>query len=245
MDVYLQPHSDDVCFSLGALAHRRRCGILLTAFAIAAYVATRPGADGPNADVVTKTRRAEDAAFSKACGLEARFLEVMGASMLGHHPFELAWVEENARRIEDPLMDALIAPPAVGVAKDRPWLFSPCGIGGHVDHVAIRMVVARHYDRLAPLYRLGFYEDLHYASEPMARDVGLQSLQRALGARPLQRHAWPLDGGQSTKLDLIGLYASQFIDLPRSLERFTPAARFPAAPHEAVWSEEPSGPWFT
>jgi len=42
-------------------------------------------------------------------------------------------------------------------------------------------VVARHYDRLAPLYRLGFYEDLHYASEPMARDVGLQSLQRAWG----------------------------------------------------------------
>jgi len=75
-----------MCVFVGALAHRRRCGILLTAFAIAAYVATRPGADGPNADVVTKTRRAEDAAFSKACGLEARFLEVMGASMLGHHP---------------------------------------------------------------------------------------------------------------------------------------------------------------
>jgi len=35
LDIYLQPHSDDVCFSLGALAHRRRRGLLLTVFSIA------------------------------------------------------------------------------------------------------------------------------------------------------------------------------------------------------------------
>jgi hypothetical protein len=60
--------------------------------------------------------------------------------------------------------------------------------------------------------------------------------------KPLRRHAWTLGAGVLRKLELIQLYASQFVDPPYSIERFTPATEAPAAPHEAIWSEEPAGP---
>ena len=124
----------------------------------------------------------------------------------------------------------------------RLWLFCPSGIGGHVDHVAIRLVTVRHYDRLASLYRLAFYEDLPYASQPLARLTGLEQLLRGLHGRSLRRHAWPLADKADMKLSLIRLYKSQFLEPPPSLDSFTPAVESNLAPHEAVWIEEMTRP---
>jgi len=240
MDVYLQPHSDDICFSLGALAHKRQAGRLLTVFPVAGYV-ERPGAPREVA-AVTRLRAAEDAAFAAACGLTQRRLEFPSASVLGHHPFDLAWVGENARRCETVLIAALTESAGERRDEGRPWLFAPGGIGGHVDHVAVRMVIARNLDRLGQSYRIGFYEDLHYASDARTRTEGLRRLFDDLQDRALIRHAWPLGAGGETKLALIRLYASQFAETPRSLARFSPAMRDEDPPHEALWSEEPAGP---
>lgn len=54
----------------------------------------------------------------------------------------------------------------------RPWLFCPAGIGDHVDHVAVRTVIAGHLDALGHSYRVAFYEDLHYAADPEKRRLG-------------------------------------------------------------------------
>src|SRR6266446_2841536 len=107
-DVYLSPHSDDVCFSLGALAHKRHGGVLLTVFPIAAYLAVRPGESRPGSDRVTAIRMSEDIAFTAACGLRAEFLKIMGASLLGRRPFDLGFADDNAKRIEAPLIGLLL-----------------------------------------------------------------------------------------------------------------------------------------
>jgi LmbE family N-acetylglucosaminyl deacetylase len=241
-DVYLSPHSDDVCFSLGSLAHKRHGGVLLTVFPITAYVAVRLGESRPGSDQVTAIRMSEDIAFTTACGLRAEFLKAMGASLLGRRPFDLGFADDNAKRIEAPLIGLLLQLAAERGQGARPWLFCPSGIGGHVDHVAIRLVMAQHYDRLAPLYRLAFYEDLPYASQPRARLTGLAELLRGLHGRNLRRHAWPLADKAPIKLSLIRLYESQFLEPPLSLDSFTPAAGSSVAPHEAVWIEELAGP---
>ena len=241
-DVYLSPHSDDVCFSLGSLAHKRHGGVLLTVFPITAYVAVRLGESRPGSDQVTAIRMSEDIAFTTACGLRAEFLKAMGASLLGRRPFDLGFANDNAKRIEAPLIGLLLQLAAERGQGARPWLFCPSGIGGHVDHVAIRLVMAQHYDRLAPLYRLAFYEDLPYASQPRARLTGLAELLRGLHGRNLRRHAWPLADKAPIKLSLIRLYESQFLEPPLSLDSFTPAAGSGVAPHEAVWIEELAGP---
>ena len=243
-DVYLQPHSDDICFSLGAFAYKRHCGILLTVFPISGYVQLRPGATRPAAEWVTKTRIAEDTAFAEACGLSTRRLGLQESSLMGHQPFDLGRVNENLQRIKSPLLDALLAAPLDKPSQARPWLFCPSGIGGHVDHIAVRMLTNQNYEQLSPRYRIGFYEDLHYASFAPARFAGLDNLFRAMRGRKLHRYVFPLEENVSRKLALIQLYSSQFLASHQSIEKFTPAVVLPNLPHEAIWSDDPEGPLF-
>ncbi len=242
-DVYLQPHSDDICFSLGALAAIRGRGVLLTICPIAGYVPLRPGEEPPSAELVTKMRMQEDRAFCEACGLEPRFLEIPCGSYLGYRPFGLERVEENARRIGPPMFEALLPPAPDAISGARPWLFCPAGVGGHVDHVAIRMAIAERYDELAAKYRVAFYEDLHYASKPMARRIGVQHLLKAPFGKRLRRRASPLGDVAAKKLSLLKLYRSQFLEPPISLAEFVPATRISSPPHEAIWTEEAFEPF--
>jgi LmbE family N-acetylglucosaminyl deacetylase len=241
-DVFVSPHSDDICFSLGAFVRKRRAGILLTVFSNSAYLAPRPGRGPVSSDVATRTRMSEDRAFAAACNLEARFLELGCASFYGKPPFDLAGAGEKAAHTEAPLMQALLALAAAADAAARPWLFCPAGIGGHVDHVATLIVVGRNLDRIKCLYRLAFYEDLYYASDARARSAGLERLSRELPGCSLKRYAYPLGDGGTEKLKLLHFYPSQFEALPQSIERFTPADGSAVTPHEAIWTEDESGP---
>jgi hypothetical protein len=242
-DIYLQPHSDDICFSLGLFAYRRHSGTLLTVFPISNYVPSRAGATTPSKEWITKARMAEDAAFAEACGLENRLLELEGASERGQYPFNSGWVRENLQRIESPLLDVLLKTSiAPGSSTARPWLFCPCGIGGHIDHVAIRTLINQNFDRLSQNYRIGFYEDLHYASSAAARSVGLSNLWQEARGRNLRRYVFPLGEDVAKKLALIQLYRSQFVVMPQSIEQYTPAVEPANSPHEAIWSDEPMEP---
>jgi LmbE family N-acetylglucosaminyl deacetylase len=242
LDVYLQPHSDDICLSLGAFAYRRHRGILLTALAISAYVELRPGAPRPSQEWVTKTRRKEDRAFAKACGLDPRFLELQTASLLGYNPFNLGALDANLQRIKSPVLEALLAVPAGKPSAHRPWLFCPSAIGMHLDHVVIRTLITQNFEQLTQSYRIGFYEDLHYASSAADRSVGLSNLSQSLRGRQLHRYAFPLGEYESKKLALMQLYKSQFLTKPQSIAAYTPNFAPPNSPHEAIWSDEPKGP---
>lgn len=241
-DTYLQPHSDDICFSLGGFAYQRHCGTLLTVLSVSAHVQGRRAAVAPTPDWVTKTRIAEDKAFAEACGLTTRFLGLQDALLLNRRIFSLGWVNENLQRIKSPLLDALFAVPADGASDVRPWLFCPIGIGGHVDHVAVRMLVNQHYDLLSSRYRIGFYEDLHYASSVAERSVGINNFLQERAGRQLHRYVFPLGKFVSKKLALIQLYNSQLAVMPRSIEGYTPAVELPNVAHEAIWSDQPGGP---
>jgi LmbE family N-acetylglucosaminyl deacetylase len=238
-DIYLQPHSDDICFSLGVFAYKRHSGTLLTVFPISNYILLEPGAPTPSKEWITKTRMAEDAAFAKACGLENRLLELEGASELGQQPFNSRWVRENLQRIKSPLLDVLLKTSIAGGSSTvRPWLFCPCGIGGHIDHVAIRTLINQNFDQLSQRYRIGFYEDLHYASSAAARSVGINNLWQEARGRDLKRHVLALGDDAPKKLALLQIYKSQFLTIP-SIEQYTPAVERVDPPHEAIWSDEP------
>ena len=179
----------------------------------------------------------EDEAFAEACKLETRFLEIPGASFLGQKPFDLGWVNQNQRRIALPLLKALLTTAADRPTRMRPWLFCPSGVGGHVDHVAVRLLVIENYNLLSQYYRIGFYEDLQYASDATTRSIGLNILQKEMRYRELYRYAFPFSQNVSEKLSLIKIYSSQF-DWTPSIDQFTPAVDMPNTPHEAIWSLE-------
>ena len=239
-DVYLQPHCDDVCFSLGGRTTRLKGGQLVTVFPINGYVASSPGRSPPSPDAVTAIRKEEDRAFARACGLELHFMNIPSASYRGYRSFDLGCLDENQRLIEGPLTAELLSRADVAGPATRPWLYCPAGIGGHVDHVAIFETVLAHYDELSDRYRIAFYEDLHYASHPGKRANGIARMLRRAKGRKLRRRVFLLDLAHATrKLDTIRLYASQFEVVPENLRSFVPATRPRQGDHEAIWSEEP------
>ncbi len=239
-DIWLQPHSDDICFSLGLLAAHRRAGTLLTIFPVANYIAAGLGSQPAHTEYITQLRLAEDLAFATACGLETRALRFTCALARGDASFDAGPAAAVADSIELELMRALMGPTLGQIPQPRRRLFCPMGIGGHVDHLAVLLVVLRHYPLLAQHYRLGFYEDLHYASDPGRRGRGLQQFAALLQGRAARRQAWALNAAQQTeKLRLVRLYASQMTPQINQIGAYAPAVEAGAPPHEAVWTLDP------
>lgn len=238
-DLFLSPHADDICFSLGDLARRRRAGTLLTIFSRSAYVAPRPAAATMSAAAVSELRLAEDAAFAAACGLVMETGGLPDAPLASRASFAVDAVVDATQRLEPLLLDRVASLRARHPTASRPWLFCPSGIGGHVDHVAVMNVVARRIDTLQSIYKVCFYEDLPYASDVLKRSTGLRRLAHSLPRHTLVRCSWELGAGVAEKIDLLRLYPSQFAVAPSSLDDFSPAPYVGRTPHEAVWTVQP------
>jgi hypothetical protein len=235
--VYLSPHYDDICFSLGGLARtlgRGRIVNLFTRDAWAPRHGIRWATDGPTVAHAAALRDAEDARFARACGLERHDLGLDSAALRGRGSRDLAGVAEDRGALAAPLA-ALLADIAGDAPAGRPLaLFVPAGIGGHANHVATMAHVAGARPALKPRWRLHFYEDLPYGAVRAVRRQGLLRLFAYMSpARPV-RHALPLDA--EAKVALVNLYASQFVEDVVDLARFTPASRWPKTAHEAVWT---------
>jgi hypothetical protein len=239
-DLYLAPHCDDICFSLGAFALKRRKGVLLTLFSKSGYVA-RPQTIAALGDeriaVISSLRQREDLAFAEQAGLRPCFGGLDEALLRGHDPFETAKAQDDARQLDGAVIAAIFAAAAEQPKDRQPWLFCPMAIGGHIDHMVVLKVVLRHYNALRARWRIAFYEDLHYASAWQARATGLARFRHLAVELKPQRSLWPI-GAAADKLALVALYPSQFVEPPASIKPFTPAQRIPAPAHEALWSAE-------
>ncbi|WP_137931196.1 hypothetical protein [Mesorhizobium comanense] len=239
-DLYLSPHCDDICFSLGAFARRRQQGVLLTLFSRSGYVA-QPDTVSARGDeriaVISVLRLREEQAFARQAGLRLSLAGLDEAPLRGHHPFDITGVDEDARRLNAVIAEAIFATAQERTQKQRPWLFCPAAIGGHIDHLVVLKIVLRHYEALRERWRIAFYEDLHYAANWRSRAAGLARFrQLAARIRP-RRSLWPV-GEAADKLALAALYPSQFEQPPASITALTPALRIPAPAHEALWSAE-------
>ena len=228
--VFLSPHHDDVCFSLGVTAGRIS-GLLLNVFSLSAYIAVEPMPALDEQPKVSRIRDDEDREFAEAGRLNRLNLGQLDCPLRGFEAFDTAELEAEVESFRPTVTEALLANPHS--PADRPILFCPAGIGRHRDHLLLRDCVIADYGKLLERYRIVFYEDLHYASSASVRESGLRDLRQAtreLGYSVRYRFDIP-----TTKLDLIRLYASQFYEPPTDLARFTPADGSGEL-HEAVWA---------
>jgi hypothetical protein len=234
--VYLSPHHDDIAFSLGGFAAFRPGGELINVFTRSSYLAAEPlrlGADPAIVETVTALRTAEDVAFAAATGLARRDLGLPEPPVLGRKPWETVRVED------DIAASAGLIEVVLGLADALPeprWLFCPLAIGPHVNHLAVRTLVLRNLTALERKYRIAFYEDLPYARSTTARRRAVRELRAATAPRTPIRAVWAMSASdQRRKLDLVGLYGSQHVSPPTTIEAFTPKAALPFGPHEAAW----------
>ena len=233
-NVYLSPHHDDVCFSLGGLAAQQPGGRLVNLFTRSKNSYNPPA--GPNADVdiVTRRRVEEDTAFAAVCGLSRIDLGLADAPLMGRSAWDLNHLADDRAALKGPLLSCL-RDIAKTLAGEPLTLFCPAGIGAHANHIATMQTVVELLPAIRQDYRVLFYEDLHYASNAGKREEGLLRLLAHLGGRRGRRITIALGELAKAKLALIRLYVSQFEELPESTKRFSPAVAGNGQIHEAVW----------
>lgn len=235
-DIFLAPHSDDICFSLGHLAQKRHAGALLTVFPISQYCADQTLCNPANIGQITRKRLSEDSAFAELCGLTPSRLEFHDASARGELPFDARHAYKLANKIQVHLIRALIEPRIGPVSETKPWLFCPSAVGSHVDHAAVLLTIIKNLHLLRAHYRIAFYEDLHYASNPTLRQIGLNILGQLLRDYKLKRYCLELDEeAQKSKMQAIRVYDSQLTPQISSIRSYTPASPDCVLPHEALW----------
>lgn len=235
-DIFLSPHPDDICFSLGHFAQKRQAGTLLCIFPVSCYRVGKVLRNSVHTRATTRKRLSEDAVFADLCGLVPGYLEFYDAMTRGQDSFDIRNVNEIANKIQVSLIHALLGPRIGQLPEPRPWLFCPSGIGGHVDHVATLLVIAKNLPLLRKYYRLAFYEDLPYASDLPKYQKGLVILGQVLGDGMLKRYWFNLDqDAQKAKMGLIRVYDSQLTPEMNSMKVYTPAAMGCDSPHEALW----------
>jgi LmbE family N-acetylglucosaminyl deacetylase len=231
--VVISPHFDDACFSLGCFLEEVGRGALVNVFTRGTHLPTDQAKHLKDAEAAFAIRDSEDRAFAERCGLTRHDLESEEPSLRGRRPLDLSHVSDDVARIETKLLDALDALAPMQVAT-KASLFTPMGLGRHVNHRAIADVVARNAARLRERYEVFLYEDLPYAHLPLERSAGLARARAALGSL-CTRHT--LAVAWNRKRSLVALYESQFRHAPRWIN-FRPAAARPLSLHEAFWSTE-------
>jgi hypothetical protein len=226
MHVYLSPHHDDACFSLGHLASRQG-GEVVNIFTRSKYLAANlplPSDAEERIEMISAIRRQEDLAFIRAAGLNRHDLKLEEPGLVGYEPFELNDLEAAVARTSDRLIPFLLdLLPSDGDPKTVN-LYCPMGIGGHRDHLSTLLTVRGAYDQLRSRCTVHLYEDLHYASVSPAREAGLKRAAEIFAGADLSSTVHFMSANEAArKMLLIGLYASQHPE-PLQPAKFTPAS---------------------
>ncbi|WP_158611027.1 PIG-L deacetylase family protein [Aurantiacibacter spongiae] len=172
----ISPHLDDAVFSAGGtLAAHADAGDVVTVvtcftgsvanpagFALACQL--DKGLD-KDADYMA-LRRAEDVVACAAIGARCVHLPLLEAP---HRGYENAAALFGALKASDDAIETVAEALRPVIARRRPdIIYGPCGVGGHVDHLAVREALAR----IAPGAVL--WEDFPYAMREAAAPRGIE-----------------------------------------------------------------------
>ena len=238
MHIYLSPHNDDVCFSVGQLAHLTG-GELVNVFTVSQYVAASialPEAMDARVAAISAIRREEDQQFAIAAGLNRHDLGLSEPRIRGIQPFDLTNLQAEVDYLSASLIPYLLDMVSGHSEGPRHSLYCPMGIGGHRNHIAMVRAIRIHHELLTQSFDIHLYEDLHYASNAEARQNGLNyACQIYGGGFELSSLVLELDPlAAERKLAWVNIYASQHPHPPRLID-YSPASDLSPGPHETIW----------
>jgi hypothetical protein len=236
--IYISPHNDDICFSLGHYASFNP-GDIINLCTRSQYVASKNylmGVQEPKINFVSQLRKDEDLSFIKALNLNRYDLGLNEPSLLGYGSRDLANISEAVQIVSDallPLLKEILSPQAPRTIFN---LYCPCGIGDHRDHVSTLLMIKNNLGFLSDLCRIYFYEDLPYASDKNVRNLGLDRLKNLFGAENLRPTINILNNMDvKNKTELMGLYKSQHRN-GVDMNLFNPKSEYTDRVHEILWS---------
>ena len=172
----VSPHLDDAVFSAGAtLARHARQGDDVTVLTCLTGNVARPEGFAlacqldkglsPDVDYMA-LRRAEDRAACAAIGAQAVHWHHLEAP---HRGYEDAPALFAAARADDPLEEALARDfEALFASLEYDVIYGPWGVGGHVDHLAVRRALESCRSDIV------WWEDFPYAMRETAAPSGIE-----------------------------------------------------------------------
>lgn len=158
--LFISPHSDDVCLSIGALSkHALSDKLLVTVFSASSWVEPGAGSSGTEAEV-TEVREREDREFCSRVGFRYHSLGLADSCVRHEGRGNLRVPTGHERSLEHQATKGLHSLAHRGAAR---VIVGPLGIGGHTDHVVCRRATLNVAAMLGVPALL--YEDLPYANE--------------------------------------------------------------------------------
>lgn len=214
--IFLSPHCDDVCFSIGGIAQQFHRGILLNLYTRSTYVhPTSPLCPNESltSNFISQARTQEDERFAKACGLTRMDLGLEEPELMGQEPFCYDNLLLDIELLEDKLITRL---KSLAQRNDpKALLFCPMGIGHHRNHLATTLTILKNRTSLEQYYQLFFYFDLPYAADQRHKMHGIKRFEQIVKSANLPIYMYELTSKRmENKQALIELYQSQ---LPASI----------------------------
>jgi hypothetical protein len=215
--IYISPHFDDVCFSLGGLASEIRRGLLINLFTHTCYV------ENPNVvcnkNKVSELRSDEDLKFVKKCNLTRFNFSFEDTSALNISPYDLSKIEDEIKMVSNQMIPFLMD---ANKGSEKAYLFCPMGIGFQRNHLSTYISILNNLDLLRGKYELIFYADIPYAINPARLDRGLNLFNRITHKYRKNINYYDLTETDNSKgkIDLVNIYQSQHAKEP-DIENFS------------------------
>jgi LmbE family N-acetylglucosaminyl deacetylase len=231
--IYLSPHLDDAALSCGGMiaAQRERDERVL----VVTICTGSPSPDATlnplaqelhanwqlSAETAVAARIAEDQAAMDVLDADYFYLGLLDA--IYRHPAYCTRESLFGQPVADDPLSSALRVTLTGLQRRAPTavIYSPLGVGSHVDHLNVYAVCAGLASQLSTLR---FYEELPYALVDGSVAARVATVAKGLEPQLVEISPW-----MERKILSIAAYASQMAELFGSLERMAPLMRDYAA----------------
>lgn len=202
--IYLSPHFDDIAFSLSTKIQAG--GTILDVFTISNYVENACCLDKDVSDI----RKREEKSYVKTNDLKYEMLKLPDSGLNGC-PFSRYHVVPINTKLEKELLDAIFK---LNTKSKIDTLFCPMGVGKHLDHLQLFLIIQKHYVELKKEFNIVFYAEVPYIFYQNSLKNREYFLKKWLHKNHIKKHKHLLSKHEIVnKIKNLKKYKSQFSEI--------------------------------
>lgn len=201
--IYLSPHYDDIAFSVSSRIQAG--GIVLDVFTISNYVENEKCLDGNL--TVSEIRKNEEMNFVKHNKLKYKIMKLQDSGIDGS-PFSRYHKIPINKKLEKELLKTIHG---LNLKNKIDTIFCPLGVGKHLDHLQLFLIIQKHYKELKKFFNVVFYAEIPYIFYQNNLENRVNFLKHWLRINHIRSHRHTLTEAEvMLKIKQLKIYKSQF-----------------------------------